>query len=91
MGIFGKTVTPALARGYHLRSTTGIYVLATTAENDDSGTGLMTGDVIVALNETPILSVQQLRQVLEKLPDSKPVVVQIERRGQFHFLTIEPD
>jgi S1-C subfamily serine protease len=50
-----------------LRSTTGIYVLATTAENDDSGTGLMTGDVIVALNETPILSVQQLRQVFGKV------------------------
>ncbi len=91
LGIFGKTVTPALASRFHLRSTAGIYVIATTTESDDSDTGFVTGDVIVALNETPVLSVQQLRLAMDRLPDNKAVVVQVERHSQFRFLTLSPE
>ena len=89
LGIFGKTVTPTVAFGIGLRSNTGVYVVATTAGDDDHGAGLATGDVIASLNGMPILNIQELRKATREVIGRKPVVMQIERRGR--FLYIEPD
>src|ERR1019366_4463797 len=89
LGIFGKTLNPTLALGIGLRSTTGVYVVATTAGGDDGSAGLAPGDVIAALNGTPILNMQHLRTAIRGVIGSKPVVVQIERHGR--FLYTEPD
>jgi serine protease Do len=88
LGIFGKTVNPALALQIGLRSKTGIYVFATTAGDDRSGTGLAPGDVIASLNGVPVLGMRELRRSLDELAGGKPAVVQIERRGR--FLYFEP-
>jgi serine protease Do len=89
LGIFGKTVNYTLARRIGLRSNTGIYVVATSAGNEDSGTGLAPGDVIASLNLMPILSMQELRGALGELTGGKPAVVQIERHGQFLYIERE--
>jgi serine protease Do len=89
LGIFGKTVNYTLARRIGLRSNTGIYVVATSAGNEDSGTGLAPGDVIASLNGMPILSMQELRGALGELTGGKPAVVQIERHGQFLYIERE--
>ena len=89
LGIFGKTVNYTLASRIGLRSNTGIYVVATSAGNEDSGTGLAPGDVIASLNGMPILSMQELRGALGELTGGKPAVVQIERHGQFLYIERE--
>jgi hypothetical protein len=89
LGIFGKTVNYTLARRIGLRSDTGIYVVATSAGHEDSGTGLAPGDVIASLNGMPILSMQELRGALGELTGGKPAVVQIERHGQFLYIERE--
>jgi len=89
LGIFCKTVNLTLAVGSGLRSNTGVYVVATTAGDDDGGAGLAPGDVIASLNGVPMLNIQELRKATRGVIGRKPVVVQIERHGR--FLYIEPD
>jgi serine protease Do len=89
LGIFGKTVNSRLAVRNGLRSNTGIYVFATTAGNEESGTGLAPGDVIASVNGKPIISMQDLRAAIHELTGSKPAVVQIERQGQYVYIERE--
>jgi S1-C subfamily serine protease len=89
LGIFGKTVNPTLTLGIGLRSDTGVYIVATTAGDDDGGAGLASGDVVTSLNGVPILNIQELRKTTRELIGRKPVIMQIERHGR--FLYIEPD
>jgi serine protease Do len=89
LGIFGKTLNPTLIVGMGLRSTSGVYVVATTAGDDDNGAGLAPGDVIASLNGAPVMNVPELRKATRELIGLKPAVMQIERHGR--FLYIEPD
>jgi serine protease Do len=89
LGIFGKTVNSTLALWSGLRSDKGIYVVATTAGNEDSGTGLAPGDVIASMNSMPILSMQELRGAIHELTPDKPAVLQIERHGQYLYIERE--
>jgi serine protease Do len=89
LGIFGKTLNPTLALGTGMRSDTGVYVVATTAGDDDNGAGLASGDVIASLNGMAILSIQELRKAAQDTIGQKRVVMQIERHGR--YLYIEPD
>ena len=89
LGIFGRTVNSTLALRSGLRSDTGIYVLATTAGNEDSGTGLALGDVIVSLNGMPIHNIQELRGAIHEVTAGRPAVVQIERSGRYLYVERE--
>ena len=89
LGIFGKTLNRTLTLGIGLRSDTGVYVVATTAGDDDGGAGLASGDVITSLNGMPILKCQHLREATREVMGRKPVIMEIERHGR--FLYIEPD
>jgi len=89
LGIFGKTVKSRLAVRNGLRSNRGIYVFATTTGNEESGTGLTTGDVIASVNGKPIISMQELRTAIHELNGSKPAIVQIEPQGQYVYIERE--
>jgi len=89
LGIFGKTLNSTLVLGMGLRSNVGVYVVATTAGDDDNGAGLDPGDVITALNGVPVLSVEELRKTAREVVGRKPVVIQVERHGRYVY--IEPD
>jgi serine protease Do len=93
LGILGVEVTsanPALASG--LRVPAGIMVAGHTNNQTDSpDAGLLTADTIHAVNGAPVSSVDQLRAALEELKPRTPVVLQIERKGQFIFLAFELD
>jgi hypothetical protein len=91
LGIFGRAVDKALARTNGLRSTTGIYVLATTRVNEDSGTALAPGDVVASVNGIPIHSLQNFRDTIRELKDGKPAVLEIERHGEFVYIERELD
>jgi serine protease Do len=88
-GIFGKTVNPLFALRNGLRSNRGIYVVATTAGDEESGTGLAPGDVVASLNGMPILNAQELRKAAREVMGRKPVVVQIERHGRFLYIELD--
>lgn len=49
------------------------------------------GDVIHALNRTPVTSVDGLRAAFNQLKPGEPGALQVERDGKLTFLTFEMD
>ncbi len=68
-------------------------VIVTTVEGalDSRDGGLSPGDVIFAVNRTPVRSVAELRKAVDALRIGDAVVLQLERRGELKYLafTIE--
>jgi serine protease Do len=72
-----------------LRSAAGVVVVGRARGFDAVDTGLQPGDVISALNRTPIKSVVDLRAAVGRLKRGDAVVVRIERLGRFRYLAFE--
>jgi serine protease Do len=73
----------------HLRSTAGVVVGARIQDVTSVGTGLRAGDVIRALNRTPIESLATLKEELRSLKPGDAVALQIEREGKLTYLAFE--
>jgi serine protease Do len=71
------------------RSPGGILVTALTAGGNASRFGLQPGDVLHSLNRTPLDSLETLRKTLAALKPGDPVVITIERAGQFNFIAFD--
>jgi serine protease Do len=93
LGILGVEITPSNAQmASSLRMPSGVIVVGHTKEETGvADTGLMTGDTIHGINGTAVVSVDELRTVLDRLKPNSPVVLQIERNGQLSFLGFELD
>jgi S1-C subfamily serine protease len=52
---------------------------------------MVTGDVIHAINGTPVESMAGLRSTLDRLKTNSPVVLQIERGGHLMFVAFQLD
>ena len=93
LGILGVDITDANAElASTLRVPSGVIVVGHTKEEAGSAeAGLMTADAIHAINGAVVTSVEQLRAALDRLKPRSPVVLQVERNGQFTFLAFEID
>jgi serine protease Do len=90
LGILGVDLDERNAHLVGLRVPSGVVVVGHTKEGDDlPDTGLMTGDTIHCINDAVVTSVAGLRTALDGLKARSPVVLQIERNGQFMFLPFE--
>ncbi len=72
-----------------LRIPSGVVVLGRAADLILPDTGLQTGDVIHALNTTPITSMDALRAAVLTLKTGDPVVLQVERSDGLTYLGFE--
>jgi serine protease Do len=72
-----------------LRLPGGVVVLGRAADLITPDTGLETGDVIHALNTTPITSMDTLRAAVQSLKTGDPVVLQVERSDGLSYLSFE--
>jgi serine protease Do len=92
LGMLGVDVTDKL-RGIlpPLRIPAGVVVAARTLEGASSSIGLQPGDVIHAVNQTSIDSLESLRQAIQTVKPGDPVVLQVERQGRLTFLAFEID
>jgi serine protease Do len=72
-----------------LRIPSGVIVLGRAADLILPDTGLQTGDVIHALNTTPITSMDVLRSAVLSLKTGDPVVLQVERSDGLTYLSFE--
>jgi len=90
LGILGVDVSEKL-RGIlpPLRIGYGVVVAARTVEGGASGIALQPGDVIHAMNRSPVESVEGLRQAVLAVKAGEPVVLQIERQGRLNYLAFE--
>src|ERR1700694_5371342 len=65
-----------------IRSESGIVVLAQAAGSRTPDTGLKTGDIIRAIDRTPLQTVSQLQTIVRALNPGDPIVLQVERNGE---------
>jgi len=72
------------------RSDSGVVVVAQTA-GPNVDTGLETGDIIRAIDRTPLQSTSQLQTMVRNLKSGDPVVLQVERKGKLQYLAFEMD
>ncbi len=72
-----------------LRIPSGVIVLGRAADLIMPDTGLQTGDVIHALNTTPIPDMTALRAAVQNLKTGDPVVIQVERSDGLTYLSFE--
>jgi serine protease Do len=89
LGILGIEIDSQVAGMVpDLRDPTGVIVVARAAGSDGADNSLTTGDVIHAVNGSPITSLAGLRSALDKLEPGVPMVLQIERDQSFTFVTM---
>jgi serine protease Do len=71
------------------RISSGVVVLGQALDPNALTANLHTGDVIHAINQSRILSADQLRSALSQLKPGDPIVLQIERQGQLQYVEFE--
>jgi serine protease Do len=87
LGIVGVAINKDISEALPgLRRASGVIVAARTAYVASVETGLQSGDIIHALNRVDIISLDGLRQALDKLKTGDSVVMQIERQGRLMYL-----
>jgi serine protease Do len=88
LGIVGLDVgddTPALVPG--LRISSGVFVAARMQVSPENDVPLVAGDVIHAMNDFAVRSVDGLRVLMDDVKANSSFVLQIERNGQLQFVT----
>jgi serine protease Do len=78
------TVTPAVRAERDLRSEQGALVYR-LAPDVARATGLSEGDVIVAVNRSPVRSASQLGELIDALRSGQPFRIYFEREGQYIY------
>jgi serine protease Do len=90
LGILAIDLTPELRSQIGtLRIPSGVVVLGRAADLIMPDTGLQTGDVIHALNTTPIADMAALHAAVLNLKTGDPVVLQVERSDGLTYLSFE--
>ena len=87
LGMYGATLTPAMASTLGgLRGGPGVLVLALAGVGPAAENPIQPGDTVHAVNGTAVDAVESLRRTLEGVPDSAPIVLQIERAGMLSYV-----
>src|ERR1019366_7611795 len=94
LGIVAIDVTGKLKEmlgGGDMRIPGGVLVAARTPASALLGEGPQPGDVIHAVNGTPIQDLAELKKTLRQLKPGAPIVLQIERSGTLNYLVLETE
>lgn len=90
LGILGVQIDSKIAAMVpDLRRSSGVIVAARTAFGATVDSGLQTGDVIHALNGVTIISLDALKEGIDRLKSGDAVVLQVERDGKLQYLAFE--
>jgi serine protease Do len=71
------------------RSEAGVLVVGQAAGPNAVETGLEAGDIICAIDRTPLQSMSQFQEMVHNFKPGDPVVFQIERKGKLQYLAFE--
>jgi serine protease Do len=81
------TVTPGVKAERNLRSDQGALITGITP-GASQATGLVAGDVILAIDRTPVTSAAQVAQLVGALKPQQPFRVYVEREGRLVYTDI---
>ncbi len=92
LGILGLEIDARIAPLVSdLREPSGVIVVARAAGASWGENSLTTGDVIHAVNGSPVTTLAGLEAALKAIPAGHPMVLQIERAQQLSFLTLQTE
>ena len=74
-----------------LRKPSGVIVLGRAADLLGPDIGLATGDIIHAINNRPVDTVENLRSALSQMKSGDSVALQVERQGKLQFVAFDLD
>ena len=87
LGILAIEITPDIAVLLPSpRKLGGVLVAARSVDAPFSDGGLIPGDIIFQLNGSQVNSLKKLHQEASKLASNSPVVLQVQRQGQLHYV-----
>ncbi|HET9372460.1 MAG TPA: trypsin-like peptidase domain-containing protein [Vicinamibacterales bacterium] len=88
LGVLGVDLDPRMAQAMPgLRTRSGVLIVSTAANAIDARDGgLAPGDIIYAVNRTPVATLAALRAAIDSLKSGDAVVLQLERRGELKLL-----
>jgi serine protease Do len=88
--ILGLELSPTIIEMLpRLRLESGVLVADRVATYSFTEENFKPGDIIHAVNQTPIAGLAGLRRTLQNFAHDEPVIVQIERRGKFMYLVVQ--
>jgi serine protease Do len=89
LGVLGIEIDKKIAELLpDLRKQYGVLVAARAGDSPYTGDNLQIGDVIVSVNGTPVTSIPALKTAIDKLKDTDPLVLQIQRDERLMYLTM---
>lgn len=93
LGILGIELTQELVKMFvGLKRNTGIIVAARALDAVSwQGQGLLPGDVIYAVNRTPVTSLLELKDTIATYGPGDPLVLLAERNSELVFVVLEMD
>lgn len=90
LGLIGLDISDTVRQVMpDLRRPNGVVVAARNANLPYSGSALMVGDVIYALNRRVVTGVSELRRMLDDMKSGDDVVLLVERDGRLIYLALE--
>ena len=88
LGILGIEIDKKISQMLPgLREASGVIVAAKAAGFGVEENSLAIGDVIHALNGTPVIGLDFLRSALDRIKPDAPVALQVERDGRMMYTT----
>jgi len=91
LGIIGIGLTPAGDGGTPFRIDSGVIVAARAQTASRVRNGLVAGDVIHAVDSTPVPTAEALRAALSHEDGRGSAVLQVERSGVLMYMTVDLD
>lgn len=88
LGIDGLPLTPALRDAYGLTPNAGVVVAGVAAGSPAEEAGLVPGDVIVAVNGTPVSNTVELRQLVKAFKAGQRIHLQVVRGATTMSVTV---
>ncbi len=82
---------PLLAQLPPLRRSYGILVARISVAPNGSPGRLLPGDIIVAVNNQPVSTLRELRELVDQTPPAENVVLQLQRDGKLRYVELVLD
>lgn len=88
LGIIGLSLNEEIARYYRLPVKSGVLVTKIAEESPAEDAGIVAGDIIINLDDTPVHRIEDLLKEIHKRKIGESVKVFIIRRGREHFFEV---
>ncbi len=89
LGVLALTLDDTLRQELGLDAGDRGALVAALADEQAQEYGIQPGDLVVAVNRTPVRSLEELRQAMAKLPARAACALQVRRQGQYLYLGFE--